>query len=108
MNTKQTETEQAAIKVRSQFLTQCVRCNPHAQADYMPEVPDSAARALGLHGATKPPKMADVVWRYMEANPDAWADMLLIFLRASTGQPASIDARGFVVALSNKIAGVTE
>jgi hypothetical protein len=105
---KQTEAEQAAIKVRAMFLAQCVRCNPHAQADYMPQVPDLKARAMGLHGATKPPKMADVVWQYMEANPDAWADMLRIFLRASTGQPVSIDARGFVVALSNKIAGVTE
>jgi hypothetical protein len=85
-----------------------VRCNPHEQADYMPAVPDNKARAMGLHGATKPPKMADVVWQHLEANPDAWADMLRIFLRASTGQPVSIDARSFVVALSNKISGVNE
>ena len=104
----QTESEQAAIKVRAMFLSQCVRCNPHAQADYMPEVPDYYARALGLRGAMKPQKMAEVVWQHLEANPDAWADMLRIFLRASTGQPVSIDARGFVVALSNKISGVNE
>jgi hypothetical protein len=102
------ETEQAAIKVRAQFLAQCVRCNPHAPADYLPEVPDSTARALGLHGATKPPTMAEAVWAHMEANPDAWADMLRIFLRASTGHPVSIDARGFVVELANKISGVSE
>jgi len=108
MNTKQTEAEQAAIKIRSQFLAQCVRCNPHAQADYMPQVPDNYARAFGLRGAMKPQTMASLVWEHLEANPDAWADMLRIFLRASTGQPVSIDARGFVVALSNKIAGVKE
>jgi len=32
----QTEADQA-IKTRIQFLTQCARCNPHAQADYMPQ-----------------------------------------------------------------------
>jgi hypothetical protein len=102
------EAEDKAIKIRSQFLAQCVRCNPHAFADYMPEVPDNKARAMGLQGAAKPPTMAEAVWAHLEANPDAWADMLRIFLRASTGQPVSGDARWFVVELSNKISGVSE
>jgi hypothetical protein len=106
MNTKQTETEQAAIKVRSQFLTQCVRCNPHAQADYMPEVPDNKARAMGLHGATMPPKMAEAVFAHMEAHPADWAAMLRIFLLAAGGRQVSGDARHFVIELANKISGV--
>jgi hypothetical protein len=103
-----TEAEQAAIKVRAMFLTQCARCNPHAVADYVPAVPDVEARESGLHGALHQPQLKEVVWQHLEANPDAWADMLRIFLRASTGQPVSGDARGFVVALSNKISGVSE
>jgi hypothetical protein len=71
-------------------------------------MPDSAARAMGLHGATKPQTMADVVWQHLEVHPDAWTVMLRIFLRASTGQPVSGDARHFVIELSNKIAGATE
>jgi hypothetical protein len=101
------ETEDKAIKVRAMFLSQCVRCNPHAVAHYVPAVPDVDARESGLHGALHQPQLKEVVWAHLEAHPDAWADMLRIFLRASTGQPVSIDARGFVVALSNKIAGAT-
>ena len=108
MNTKQTETEQAAIKIRSQFLTQCVRCNPHAQADYLPEVPDTGARALGLHGATKPPTMAEAVWAHLEARPADWAAMLRIFLLAAGGRQVTGDARQFVIELANKISGVSE
>jgi hypothetical protein len=107
MNT-QTETEDKAIKTRIQFLAQCVRCNPHAFADYMPEVPDNKARFMGLRGAMRHQTMAEVVLEHMEAHPADWADMLRIFLRASNGKPVSGDARGFVVALSNKIAGVNE
>jgi hypothetical protein len=105
---KQTEAEDKAIKIRSQFLAQCVRCNPHAVAHYVPAVPDVEARESGMHGALHQPQLKEVVWQHLEANPDAWADMLRIFLRASTGQPVSIDARSFVVALSNKISGVNE
>ena len=100
------ETEQAAIKTRAQFLAQYVRCNPHAQADYMPQVPDNKARAMGLHGATKPPTMADVVWAHMEAHPADWAAMLRIFLLAAGGRQVSVDARNFVIELANKISGV--
>ena len=103
---KQTEAEAQAIKVRAMFLTQCVRCNPHAQADYLPEVPDTGARALGLHGATKPPTMADAVWTHLEAHPADWAAMLRIFMLAAGGRQVSGDARHFVIELANKISGV--
>ena len=105
MNT-QTEAEQAATKTRIQFLVQCARCNPFAPADYLPEVPDSAARAMGLHGATKPPTMAEAVWAHMEAHPADWAAMLRIFMLAAGGRQVSGDARQFVVELANKISGV--
>jgi hypothetical protein len=105
---KQTETEAQAVKVRAQFLAQCARCNPHAVAHYVPSRPDPEARAAGLHNASYQPELHEIVWAHLEAHPDAWADMLRIFLRASTGQPVSGDARWFVVDLSNKIAGANE
>lgn len=103
----QTESEAAqAIKTRIQFLTQCARCNPHAPADYLPDVPDTGARALGLHGATKPPTMAEAVWAHLEAHPVDWAAMLRIFMLAAGGRQVTGDARNFVIELANKISGV--